>query len=458
VSRRPGGPPHGEAARDEARPLLARGRLVTVDGHPVCAGCGRAVVPADGGRWEHLPPGRPFPRRSRWFAPVAWPVLRGLRTYREFTARYPWTVRPELCGGVVTTEDDWREGTRRLREYHAELAAARRRRRPLTTGENPYLDLVRILAGGSEPRWHTVPGGLASVLDLSGRRRELAAVFAWAIPDEGALDLLAGYGPLLECGAGTGYWAALLRARGCDVLACDLDPPRRTWTDVRAADAVAFARACGDRALFLCWPPYEDDRASYSAVRAYRGDTLLYVGGGPDGPTGTVRFHRELALNWHPAEQAAVPAWRGLRDRLVVYRRNPVRRGLSQRDRCPECRRFAPTGSAGRCDRCFTRNPPALALRANGLRVEYPREVVDAMPAGLRLAFEASPSRIRLLGLRGGRGRGDPLETRDQRLPLRSTANRRRVPRCRGVHGSARPWLPLSRHASHSRWLCILTG
>lgn len=386
--------PHGKAPHGPARPVLARGRLVTVDGHPVCAGCGHAVIPAPGGRWEHLARGRPFPRRSKWFAPVTWPVLRGLRTYREFTARYPWTVRPELCGGAVTTEDDWREGARRLREYHAALATIRRRL--LSAGENPYLDLVRLL-GGPGPRWN-VPVGMGHVLNLPERRRELAALFAWAIPDEGALAVLGGYGPLLECGAGTGYWAALLRARGGDVIASDLDPRsrRRSWSAVQAADAVASVRAHRDRVLFLCWPPYDDDRASYTALRAYRGDVLVYAGGGPDGPTGTVRLHRELTLNWHPAEQAALPTWPGLRDRLVVYRRNPVRRGLTQRERCPACRRFVPTGSAGRCDRCFARNPPALAIRVSGHRVEYPREVVNAMPAGLRLAFERSPDRIPL--------------------------------------------------------------
>ena len=89
-----------------------------------------------------------------------------------------------------------------------------------------------------------------------------------------------------------------------------------------------------------------------------------------------------------------MPAWPGLRDRLVVYQRNPVRRPLIQRDRCASCRRFLPTGSAGRCDRCFDRRPPALALRVNGHRVEYPQEIVDAMPAGLRLAFERSPARL----------------------------------------------------------------
>jgi hypothetical protein len=395
-------------------PLLVRGRLVTVDGHPICAVCGAAVVPASADRWDHLSAGQAFPHRSRWFTPVSWPVLRNLRTYREFVARYPWTVRPELCGGSITSEADWREGLHRLREYHAMLTAAKRRR-VLDAGENPYLDLVQVLAGGQRLAGRfSVPGGLASVLDLAARRRELAALFAWAIPEAGALAVLAGHAPVIECGAGTGYWAALLRALGADVVACDLGAPgsaaaragagaagngyhdtgHRPWTGVRAAGAVAAVRANPGRTLFLCWPPYDEDGASYAALRAYDGDVFAYAGGGSDGSTGTVRFHRELALNWHPVEQVLLPNWPGLRDRLVVYRRNPVRLPLALRDRCSECARFLPTGTAGRCDACFARRPPAMALRVNGRRVEYPREVVDRMPAGLRLAFERSPSLI----------------------------------------------------------------
>lgn len=383
----------------DVRPLLARGRLVTVDGHPVCAACGAAVVPVAPPRWEHVPAGRRFPRRSVWFAPVSWPELAGLRTYREFTDRYPWTIRPELRGGVITSEADWREGVRRLRDYHAGLTAVRRRR-VLRPGENPYLDLTLGLAGslpgsaGRDLTW-SVPGGLGAVLNLPARRRELATLFSWAIPGEGALRLLGRYAPLAECGAGTGYWAALLRALGVDVEASDRSPGRRPWTRVAAASAVAAVRGHRDRTLMLCWPPHDDDGASYAALRAYRGEVLLYVGDGSGGATGTVRFHRELELNWSPVEQVAVPTWPGLRDRLVVYRRNAVRRPLARRDRCAGCRRFMPTGSAGRCDACFARYPPALALRVNGFRVEYPREVVDAMPAGLRLAFERSPALIR---------------------------------------------------------------
>jgi hypothetical protein len=397
----------------DARPLLVRGRLVTVDGHPICAVCGVAVLPLAGTAWGHLPAGRPYPRGSRWFAPVTWHELRDLRTYQEFTERFPWTVRPELCGGVITSETDWREGNRRLREYHDRLTVLRRRR-TVRREANPYLSLVEVLAGvftdvpGDGTVTWSVPGGLGHVLGLPARRRELAGLFCPAIPGTDALAVLAGNAPLLQCGAGTGYWAALLTAGGADILACDAAPPEgpgsgaarrddrhRPWTEVRAADAVTAVRAHQDRTLFLCSPSADDDSASYAALRAYRGDTVVYVGGAPGGPAGTVRFHRELELNWHPAEELALPNWPGVHDRMVVYRRNPVRRPLTTRDRCPSCRRFLPTGAAGRCDACFAKTPPALALRVNGHRVEYPEDVLAAMPAGLRLAFSRSRALIR---------------------------------------------------------------
>ena len=405
----------------DPEPLLSRGRLVTVDGHPVCASCGSAVLPADAGGWRHLPAGAPVPSRSQWIARLEWRELRDIGRYRDFIERYPWTVRPELCGGFVTTEEDWAEGMTRLREYHAQLLAARRRRR-LRPGENPYLDLACVLSRGRLLAWPALSGGLRNVLDLPSRRKELAAIFAWAIPDGPALALVARYSPLLECGAGTGYWAALLARHGADVLASDVAPPGQTaprgrpvvpagaaaaanpfhgahrpWTEVEPLDAARAVRAHPGRVLLLCWPPYDDDSASYAALRAYRGDVLLYVGDipGPDGmpgATGTARFHRELALNWTPAEWAALPNWPGLADRLVVYRRNAVRRSLTQRDRCPGCGRYLPTGAIGRCDRCFRLHPPAMALQVNGHRVEYPAAVVAAMPEGLRRAFERSPS------------------------------------------------------------------
>src|SRR2546430_15329095 len=97
-------------------------------------------------------------------------------------------------------------------EYRARLRALKRRR-SLRDGENPYLELMTLLVGAP-------PGPLVS-LDLAERRRELASLFSWAIPNSRALDVLAAHAPLLECGSGMGYWSALLRPRGAAVLAYD---------------------------------------------------------------------------------------------------------------------------------------------------------------------------------------------------------------------------------------------
>lgn len=46
-----------------------------------------------------------------------------------------------------------------------------------------------------------------------------------AAPNAAAVAALAARSPLLEVGAGTGYWARCLRAAGADVLALDVCPP-----------------------------------------------------------------------------------------------------------------------------------------------------------------------------------------------------------------------------------------
>jgi hypothetical protein len=49
----------------------------------------------------------------------------------------------------------------------------------------------------------------------------LCRKYSWAIPDERALNILGKFAPLIEIGAGSGFWARLLRDRGFDILAFD---------------------------------------------------------------------------------------------------------------------------------------------------------------------------------------------------------------------------------------------
>jgi hypothetical protein len=404
--------------RHGARPLVQGARWVVVDGHAICSSCGGAVEPVGPDRWRHVSPGRRPAERSKWLSPTRAELLR-CRTYDEFAARYPWAVRADAGGRFVTSEAQWEEGMSRLERYDAGLTALARRRR-LDAGENPYRDLVAILAAPApepedplelirvlaQPTYWGLPFGLAQVLRIADRRRELVQLCAWAIPTAEALDALARYSPLLDSGAGMGYWVALLQAAGVDVVAYDLAPPgadasndyhhrrRRAWTEVQRASGVDAVRRHPDRTLVLGWPPYDDDASSYEPLRAYRGDVVIHIGE-LDGASGSVRFHRELALNWTVVEEVDLPHWPGLDDRVLVYRRNAVRRPHRQRDRCDECRRFLPTGSLGRCDACFERRPPALALRSGRHRAEYSSDVLDALHPAFRKALETSPQRLR---------------------------------------------------------------
>jgi len=404
------------------QPLLHdAGDRLLVYGQPICTECGRTIEAIGPDRWRHAAAGRTPSRPSKWLSPSI-KDLRACRNYEDFGARYPWAVRSStrtvLATSLATSRGQWREGMNRLERYHVGLATLARRR-SLALDANPYRDLFEILAAPpaesevaeeaaaitQQPTYWGLPYGLYQMLGLRERRQELVQLCAWAVPNQQALDALARHAPLLDCGAGMGYWAALLQAAGVDVIAYDLQPPgcgvpnafhrrRRTpWTEVRQSSAVDAARRHGERTLMLCWPPFDDDAASYEALRAYRGEIVIHIGE-RDGASGSVRFHRELALNWTVLEEVDLPHWPRLDDRLRVYRRNPVRRVQLQRDRCDECRRFVPTGALGRCQACFSRRPPALALRSGRHRAEFSQPMLDALPPALRKAYEASPYRI----------------------------------------------------------------
>lgn len=76
-----------------------------------------------------------------------------------------------------------------------------------------------------------------------------------------------------------------------------------------------------DRALFLCWPPYDKDFA-YNVLKAYQGNTLIYVGEGEGGCTGDDNFFKLLEKEWEEvAYDDGFTSWSGIHDQLIIYRR-----------------------------------------------------------------------------------------------------------------------------------------
>lgn len=68
---------------------------------------------------------------------------------------------------------------------------------------------------------------------LSVLAAPLSEKYAWAIPDSRALNILSSFGPLVEIGAGKGYWGSLLSDLGVDIVCIDKFVPEETWMEVR---------------------------------------------------------------------------------------------------------------------------------------------------------------------------------------------------------------------------------
>jgi hypothetical protein len=186
-------------------------------------------------------------------------------------------------------------------------------------------------------------------------------LYAYATPSPDALAVLAKYAPLVEMGAGTGYWASLLAARGVDVMAFDVCPPSlhqsseaeddgpfahlhkkkkpsneptqnadhgqvRTFTSVAKGgpETLTSDEATHERTLFLCSPPPLDDMARQS-LRCFKGDHVVYVGEW-QGDTADRAFENELVKRFVNVEEVELPNWGNSAYSLTVWKRKPTNR------------------------------------------------------------------------------------------------------------------------------------
>ena len=187
---------------------------------------------------------------------------------------------------------------------------------------------------GHDPLWgrNTVRRWKPLLGDDDGRgqadRHVLVDRYAWAIPTDEAIAALAELSPLVEIGAGRGYWAHLLRQAGADIIAYDRQPrggnvwharTTKPWTSVLPGTHRMTIKH-PDRALFLCWPPYDNPMAS-RALRLYNGSTVAYVGEGSWGCTADSSFHEALEVGWRTVREVTLPQWEGIHDRLTIHKR-----------------------------------------------------------------------------------------------------------------------------------------
>ena len=186
---------------------------------------------------------------------------------------------------------------------------------------NPYLSEVLSLAGGKIE----LLIGDWEFMEESARvirsRRELIYKYAYAIPSNNALQKIAAYSPIVEIGAGNGYWASLLSKMGVDIVAYDnwRNPDRKQWFDVQLADE-NVVKEHRDRTLLLCWPPHDNEMAA-NTLRQYEGRTVIYVGEDQGGCTATDSFFNFLYEHFTEEESVEIPTWPNNHDRMVIFKK-----------------------------------------------------------------------------------------------------------------------------------------
>jgi len=153
---------------------------------------------------------------------------------------------------------------------------------------------------------------------ISKARDEFVRKYAWALPSDQAIELLRGLRPLVEMGAGTGYWASLI---GGDIICYDINVPEITYWPVAIGDPRSLGTE--QRTLFLCWPPYNTPMA-YDSLCYYKGKTVIYIGEGNGGCTGCDLFHEKLRKDFTCVKELAIPQWENIHDYLTVWQRDSV--------------------------------------------------------------------------------------------------------------------------------------
>lgn len=163
-----------------------------------------------------------------------------------------------------------------------------------------------------------VPRSIAGSVGRFAARSYATSFFAWAVPNQAAIDAIAKLDrPVLELGAGRGYWAWQLRQAGVETVAFEPALYRETWTETVARKPDKWRR---DYALLFCWPTYDDPWAA-RLLNEHKGDTVLYVGEGDGGCTADGRFHELLSRRYSEVATIQIPQWYGIHDWLTIWRR-----------------------------------------------------------------------------------------------------------------------------------------
>ena len=201
---------------------------------------------------------------------------------------------------------------------------------------NPYWDIVAPFVHEHDGRRMVNGGNPEGSARMAYAQMLLQAIYAYAIPSPETIQWISTFAagrPVVELGAGRGYWAAQMARAGITVEAYDSEPPDKVenmsfprageqadvWHHV--GDLDEFKRNTADQSdhvLFLCWPPGWGSTMASEALAAFEqagGKSLIFMGQPKGGMTGDDAFFDALTAGWElKSEDAQYVAWWNIAD------------------------------------------------------------------------------------------------------------------------------------------------
>lgn len=166
-------------------------------------------------------------------------------------------------------------------------------------------------------------------------REDYIDQFGFAILSMGAVEAIRPYQPLVELGAGSGYWSYELQRFGIDVIATDpfdemfwsfRREKRERWqklyTSIEKLNSVEAIRKYPKRVPLIVWPSYDESWAA-DALDIYTGETVIYFGEGEGNATADDRFHQLLDTNFADQHYVRMPHFWGCYDRWLIIAKKP---------------------------------------------------------------------------------------------------------------------------------------
>ena len=186
--------------------------------------------------------------------------------------------------------------------------------------DNPYLEYYEAAHQCGDPAHAALsrhPGCIA---------------WSFAVPNDAAIQKLVALSPILEMGAGTGYWGWLVQQAGGCIDMFDIAPPgmhncynmygfTKTYAPVKQGTSITVEfPEYKDHTLLLCWPSNRSVFAEW-CLKKFQGQRFVYVGEHYDGCCATPEFFERIAKDWVQVAHINIPQWWGCEDAMWVYER-----------------------------------------------------------------------------------------------------------------------------------------